>query len=68
MTTELHRPTAKIYAFPSGGRAPPRPYRESSKPSLRAAQHDERLPRVEYGNCWYHDAAVIEEADESWER
>jgi len=67
MTTELHRPTAKIYTFPSGGRAPPLRYRETPKSTSRTAQ-DERLARVEYGNCWYHDAAVVEEAEETWER
>ena len=67
MTTELHRPTAKIYTFPSGGRAPPRRYRENQNSTARTAQ-DERLARVEYGNCWYHDAAVVEETEESWER
>ena len=61
MSTELHRPTAKIYTFPSGGRAPPPRYREDSKSTLaprRRDSHDERLARVEYGNCWYHEAAV----------
>ncbi len=67
MSTELHRPTAKIYTFPSGGRAPPPRFRDSQKPSARMAQ-DERLTRAEYGDCWYHDAAVVEEAEESWER
>jgi Protein of unknown function (DUF2735) len=72
MTAELHRPTAKIYTFPSGGRAPPVRYRETPKPSSRPStsrtEQGERLARVEYGNCWYHDAAVVEEAEESWER
>jgi hypothetical protein len=67
MSTELHRPTAKIYTFPSGGRAPPPRFRETPKSTSRTAQ-DERLARVEYGDCWYHDAAVVEEADEFWER
>jgi hypothetical protein len=72
MTTQLHRPTAKIYTFPSGGRAPPTHYREARKPTSHAAAartaHDERVAKVEYGNCWYHDAAVVEEAEETWER
>ena len=72
MTTELHRPTAKIYTFPSGGRAPPARYRETPKSTARAAAtrtaQDDRLPRIEYGECWYHDAAVVEEAEESWQR
>ena len=67
MTAELHRPTAKIYTFPSGGRPPPPRYRETPNSTTRTPQ-DERLARVEYGNCWYHDAAVVEEAEESWER
>ena len=67
MSTGLHRQTATIYTFPSGGRAPPPRFRDSHKPTARTAQN-ERLTRVEYGDCWYHDAAVAEEADESWER
>ncbi len=71
MTTQLHRPTAKIYTFPSGGRAPPTQYREVRKSTSQAATsrvaHDERVAKVEYDNCWYHDAAV-QEAEESWER
>ena len=66
MSTEL-RQTATIYTFPSGGRAPPPRFRDSQKLIARAG-HDEHLTRVEYGDCWYHDAAVVEEADESWER
>ena len=72
MTTQLHRPTAKIYTFPSGGRAPPTQYREvrksTSQGATSRAAHDERVAKVEYGNCWYHDAAVIEDAEEGWER
>jgi hypothetical protein len=72
MTTQLHRPTAKIYTFPSGGRAPPSHYREVRKSTSHATTartaNDERVAKVEYGNCWYHDAAVAEEAEETWER
>jgi hypothetical protein len=72
MTTQLSRPTAKIYTFPSGGRAPPSHYREVRKSTSHATAartaHDERVAKVEYGNCWYHDAAVVEEAEETWER
>ncbi len=71
MSTELHRPTAKIYTFPSGGRAPPPRYQTASKPSSRTtsarAVHDEQIVRAEYGSGWYHEAAV-EEAEECWER
>ena len=70
MSTELHRPTAKIYTFPSGGRAPPR-YQTVSKSSTRTSSartvHDEQIVRAEYGSGWYHEAAV-EEAEECWER
>jgi hypothetical protein len=72
MTTQLHRPTAKIYTFPSGGRAPPAQYREVRKSTSQASAArtapDDGVAKVVYGNCWYHDAAVVEEADETWER
>jgi uncharacterized protein DUF2735 len=55
MTTDTHRQSAKIYDFPSGGR----PKRTSTKtlPQMTAPA----LTEVEFGRCWYHDAAVDEE-------
>jgi len=69
MPTQLHRPTAKIYTFPSGGRAPPSRYRENANarahaPSARAASA-ERGARVQHGTSWYHEAAIDEEAEET---
>ena len=63
MTTELHRPTAKIYTFPSGGRAPPSRYREIAKPAYAASARaqPERKVSVQHGTSWYHEAAVEEE-------
>jgi len=70
MTTQLQRPTAKIYAFPAGGRAPPDHYRTTTMPtprlaSLRAAA--EPAPHIVYGSSWYHQEAV-DEAEDSWSR
>ena len=70
MTTQLQRPTAKIYAFPAGGRAPPKGYRTRAMPSphvasLRAAA--EPAPHIVYGSRWYHQEAV-DEAEDSWSR
>lgn len=55
MTTDTQRQSAMIYDFPSGGRA----QRSSAKavPQMAAP----KLMEVEFGRCWYHDAAVDEE-------
>jgi hypothetical protein len=71
MTTQLQRPTAKLYTFPSGGRAPPSRYRDTNKPAPyasfpRAGTH-ERAPKIVYGSSWYHQVAV-DEAEDTWER
>jgi hypothetical protein len=72
MSTELHRPTAKIYTFPSGGRAPPPRYREVPKSSAHVASartaSSERAARVQHGSSWYHEEAIEEEAVETCER
>jgi hypothetical protein len=54
MTTDLHRPTAKIYPFPAGGRAGQagRPVAPAASPQACAA-----------GSGWYHEAAIQEEAE-----
>jgi hypothetical protein len=69
--TELHRPTAKIYSFPAGGRAPPSWQQQTANPSPYAQSKrvaaSERAPNIVYGSSWYHQAAV-DEAEGSWER
>jgi uncharacterized protein DUF2735 len=55
MTTDTHRQSAKIYDFPSGAR----PKRSSAKPLPQMTAP--KLTEVEFGRCWYHDAAVDEE-------
>lgn len=70
MATQTHRPTAKIYAFPAGGRAPPKGYRATTMPSPRTASlraAAEPAPHIVYGSSWYHQEAV-EEAEDSWGR
>ena len=52
MTTDTHRQSAKIYNFPASGR---------SKSSSAKALPQMAAPKVEFGRCWYHDAAVDEE-------
>lgn len=64
MATQLHRPTAKIYAFPAGGRAPPTRYREMPRPAhapVARLPGAERKVRVQHGTSWYHEEAVTEE-------
>jgi len=62
MTTQLHRPTAKIYAFPAGGRAG----RSGRRPGAKtpAPQTSPLVTEAEFGSCWYHEAAV-EEAEQA---
>ncbi len=56
MTTTSHRGSAKIYQFPVRGRAGRRSVNRAVA-ELAAA----RLPRVDFGSGWYHDAAIEEE-------
>ena len=68
--TSYQRPTAKIYAFPSGGRAPPGRQREGAKTTAHYPQRPaaaEPTPEIVFGSSWYHQAAV-DEAANSWER
>jgi hypothetical protein len=59
MTTQLQRPTAKIYAFPS------RPRTASGNANVPAQQQAAaNFPSVEFGGGWYHDVA-IEQDDEA---
>jgi hypothetical protein len=55
MTSETHRQSAKIYDFRSGGR----PKRSGAK--ALAQMTAPKVMEVEFGRCWYHDAAVDEE-------
>jgi hypothetical protein len=50
MRTQLHPPSAKIYAFPAGGRAG---LKEAQAPS-------EELAYAAFGSGWYHEAAIEE--------
>ena len=56
MTTSMQRDPAKIYQFPAGGRASRNRASARGLPQMTAP----KLAEVEYGNCWYHDAAVEE--------
>jgi hypothetical protein len=65
MTTDFSRPSAKIYAFPVGGRRSVAVARDESRtapdPRTRAISGDA------IGEAWYHEAA-IEEAKRTNER
>ena len=64
MTTQLHRPSAKIYAFPAHGRAS----RGGQRPGANPVAHP-TLARSTAACCgsWYHEAAV-READQAGKR
>ncbi|AWN37241.1 DUF2735 domain-containing protein [Methylobacterium radiodurans] len=54
MNTDFHRPTAKIYTFPVGGRAG-----QAARAAAPAA-----APQIcTAGSGWYHEAAIQEEAE-----
>jgi uncharacterized protein DUF2735 len=55
MSTNTGRPTAVIYEFPIRN---PRVsgFRHDDRTALDARQ--QRLPTVEFGSGWYHDAAI----------
>jgi hypothetical protein len=57
MTTTTRRESAAIFEFPTGGRARRNGSGARGLPQMTAP----KLVEVEYGNCWYHDAAVEEE-------
>ena len=65
MTTQLDRPTAKIYAFPTGGRAPPSRYRDRPRtghaPVTRLPSQEHRLA-IQDPSGWYHEEAVEQES------
>ncbi len=66
MNPHQQRPTAKIYAFPAGGRPPPSRQREILTTAYLPQRADvtERAPKIVRGSSWYHQVAV----DETWER
>jgi hypothetical protein len=59
MTSQLQRPTAKIYAFPSRPRTA-----ANDRYAPVQQQAAATFATVEFGAGWYHDAA-IEENDEA---
>ncbi len=61
MTKNSHRPSAKIYQFPAGGRAALIGAREAARPAVDA-KHDRMVKVVVGSGCWYHEAAVEEAA------
>jgi hypothetical protein len=58
MTTDFSRPSARIYAFPVGGRRSVGAARDESRtatdPSTRAISGDA------VGEAWYHESAIQE--------
>ncbi|CAM5776714.1 hypothetical protein LMIY3S_05666 [Labrys miyagiensis] len=65
MTASTYRESAKIYVFPTRTRTAPTLNHGEVKPL--AALNSNRLPTVEFGSGWYHDAA-IQEAGETRKR
>ena len=65
MTTDFSRPSARIYAFPAGGRR----FLAAARDESRAATDPRtRTPSGDaIGEAWYHQAA-IEEAKRTSER
>jgi hypothetical protein len=57
MTKISNRGSAKIYKFPARGRAALSGDREAVKPT-QASSASVRVPKIEFGNAWYHDAAM----------
>lgn len=61
MTETQYRQSAKIYQFPKGGRASLHGQRLVKK---AAAIVPSRLARhAEFGSCWYHEAAIEDDAE-----
>ena len=66
MTT--HRPSAKIYAFPAGGRPRALAVEQQSGAAVIASLASTRAAPVNRAACngsWYHEAAVREAAEGS---
>jgi uncharacterized protein DUF2735 len=65
MTTDFSRPSAKIYAFPVGGRRFVAAARDQSRTSADSKTRATSGDAI--GEAWYHEAA-IEEAKRTSER
>jgi hypothetical protein len=61
MTENSHRPSAKIYQFPAGGRAGLVGARDAVRPAVET-KPDRLAKAVAGGGCWYHEAAVEDAA------
>ncbi len=61
MTERQMRQTAKIYQFPKGGRAALHGQRlVKSADSIVPAR---RVGHIDFGDCWYHETAIIDDAE-----
>jgi hypothetical protein len=56
MTTSTYRESAKIYQFPSRGRAALSGQHEAAVPAVDNLPP--ALPNAIYGSNWYHDVAI----------
>jgi hypothetical protein len=61
MTETALRPTAKIYQFPRGGRASLHGQRLVR--SAASIVPPKRVGHVDFGACWYHEAAIQDDAE-----
>jgi Protein of unknown function (DUF2735) len=61
MTASIYRESAKIYVFPTRTRTASTLYHGDPRPVT--ALNNNRLPVVEFGSGWYHDAAIQETSD-----
>jgi hypothetical protein len=59
MITTQERQTAKIYAFPPGGRRNLR-QRDVSTSAFNEGAKIENAPNIVCGSSWYHEAALDE--------
>lgn len=66
MTSNLNQGSARIYQFPTGGRAALGERRHAeAQPALQ--QDSPRLNETACSSSWYHEAA-IQESKPAWER
>ncbi|MFG1464188.1 DUF2735 domain-containing protein [Xanthobacter sp. DSM 24535] len=56
MATSQYRGSAKIYAFPVGGRAGVSSQRTPTKPNNDLAEM--QIATMSFGSSWYHEAAI----------
>jgi hypothetical protein len=63
MTQDTPRQSAKIYQFPVGGRARLAPAREAQK--RVEGVRSQRAAKIVYGSGWYHEEAILDDADPS---